>query len=223
MPDDPHRDDLAAAQARIEALERDNEDLRARLEQPPAPQPVPPAAAPPVPPPAPAAAVRPPGVVAASPDRGRTLLLVVRVVPLVVIFAGLVAAILLLRATSARVDGTVTASGPRLGSWTMPVHACRSGQTKGFFGVDLWESQDDPRDVRLIRDPVAGTVVNVNEPAPSTKAVQFREGSCKVLDAVVEQRNSSVNDVVNVRGHLVMDCTEGGDHVEGRATFENCH
>lgn len=92
--------------------------------------------------------------------------------------------------------------------------ACRSGQARGFSGVELTSS--DARVVRLVTTPTSqAQVVLLNVGMPAVLQ------NCGPL--TYEVQNSTVNNVRNVRGMAQIQCTDGTHTVQGAVTYENCH
>lgn len=122
------------------------------------------------------------------------------------------------------VQGSFTASGPRVHTWTLVADACRSGEPDGFFGVDLTASETPRVGVRVIKDAVRGLVVQVKEDGPAGGSVLFsKDSSCAVLDGDVRRGNTATNDVQDMEGFLELNCRDGDDRVSGKASFDHCH
>jgi hypothetical protein len=119
--------------------------------------------------------------------------------------------------------GELQSSGGELGTWTMSVDQCESGEPKGFFGVDLYTSDDERLGVRIIDDPVHGIQVNVNIPESDNRAVPLRPGDCAVLDAQVYQQNKRTNWIWHMAGSLRIDCETKGGRLLGEVEFEDCY
>ncbi|MDP3276459.1 MAG: hypothetical protein Q8Q09_14775 [Deltaproteobacteria bacterium] len=93
--------------------------------------------------------------------------------------------------------------------------SCNSGQALGFAGVEL-HADDDDRRVRIVSLPTTQTQVVV---LGGGTIVQL--SNCGLMN--LETQNSTVNDVRNVRGNVMLQCTDGVHNVSGAITFENCH
>ena len=137
---------------------------------------------------------------------------VMAIVPLVGISAG----VFMATSMATKVEGELTFDDDSLGSFTYVSDRCRSGQLRGFFGVELTSETQTGTVVRLIRDPATGPVLVVDQGAGLTR---FTPETCDALVINVEQTNSSVNDVWVVRGSASIACPG----VVGDLTFSNCH
>ena len=94
--------------------------------------------------------------------------------------------------------------------------SCRSGQVYGFSGVEL--TAKDGRKLRLVMRP-DGQSEALLFPANSTTGTNL--GACGAF--VVNQQNSSINDIKNVEGNATLSCSADGHSISGSVTFENCH
>ncbi len=118
-------------------------------------------------------------------------------------------------ATKSEVSGALTASAP-LGSWTFQPDDCGSGQLEGFAGVVLSSSKDSGTEVRLIKDPVKGTLVVVT--AQGARKV-LEPAQCPVFLVNVERTSTQVNDVWSMQGTSTLDCPG----LRGAVSFAGCH
>lgn len=119
-------------------------------------------------------------------------------------------------ATKSEVSGALSASEP-LGSWTFQPDDCSSGQLEGFAGVVLSSSKDPGRAVRLIKDPVKGTLMVLS--TPGSKNQVFDADQCPVFLINVERSNTQVNDVWSMQGTSTFDCPG----LRGAVSFAGCH
>jgi len=126
---------------------------------------------------------------------------------------GLVVLIALL-ACKSKTGGTLTVDGA-----AFEVDQCRSGQANvpHFDGVDFMDSSG--RRVRFLLQPT-GTVQVFFFPAGTTFTDMLGEGCGSMT---MQQQNSEVNGVKNVKGTVTANCTGGGHTVAANLTFENCH
>jgi hypothetical protein len=134
--------------------------------------------------------------------------------PFVIIGTTLVAFFVM---TSSDVDGTFEASGPRLGSFTFAPDHCTSGQTRGFFGVELTSRESENTVVRAVRDPVRGALIAIER--PDAKPIVLSPEECRSLEVRIDKTSTSINDVWAVEGRAAVDCAE----LRGEVTFEGCH
>lgn len=196
-----YRDDLEASQARAEALsheveklERENAELREHREAPKTPK--------------------------APRTRARWWLPVTFVGGLLAVIAGIVFAVT--SCLKSHVEGAISASGRALGTWTVHPTWCRSGQNSEFRGVQFFEDGGNEHGVGFHQPVGEPAFISVNMQS-SNKSYRFTDRACSVLDGTIQKQSSSVNNVTNLRGHVKFDCTDGGEHVSGDLTFENCH
>jgi hypothetical protein len=114
------------------------------------------------------------------------------------------------------VSGQLRASGA-LGSWTFAPDDCISGQREGFGGVVLTASSQPGRLVRVVRDPVRGSLVVV---ADSERANHVLSADrCAGLVANVNRTSTNINDIWVVEGNVALECEE----LSGSVKFEGCH
>ena len=116
---------------------------------------------------------------------------------------------------SSEVSGTLTATPP-LGAWTFKPDDCASGQLEGFAGVTLKSSDDRGPEVRLIQDPVKGTLVVAT--AHGIRKV-FDAEQCPVFLIHVERSNTQINDVWSMQGTSTLECPG----LRGAVEFSGCH
>ncbi len=153
----------------------------------------------------------PPGVPAAVSKGGGGAL---AALPLVII--GLAVGGFFL-ASSSTLEGTLVASGDRLGAFTFAADACSSGQPRGYFGVELTAQGTPGTVLRAIRDPVRGTLL-VFERNGGQPLVLSPE-NCTTLDVQISQTNTRINGVWVMEGRAHADCAE----LKGSVTFSGCH
>lgn len=117
---------------------------------------------------------------------------------------------------STELAGALKANGP-IGSWTFTPDDCSSGQRVGFGGVVLQSEADSSRVVRVVSDPVKGTLVVV---APRAgKNVVFDAEQCPVFDVRVDRSNTQINDIWAMQGTVTLDCPG----LTGSVSFAGCH
>jgi hypothetical protein len=118
--------------------------------------------------------------------------------------------------TSSDVEGSVTmGEGPERVIFT-PTD-CRSGVPRGFFGVELMSDEVPGTIVRVVRDPVRGSMLAVERGGGTPRV--FGSDACTNLNLNVEQTSTNVNDVWVLRGSARATC-EG---LEMDVRFDGCH
>lgn len=95
--------------------------------------------------------------------------------------------------------------------------SCRNGMVYGYSGVEI--SGKDGWKLRLIQTPSGVGQVIAFGPGSTTGA---ELGACATA-LTVDTQNSTINDVKNVEGKAVLDCTADGLTLKGTVTFSNCH
>jgi len=122
---------------------------------------------------------------------------------------GLVAALSL--GCSAKLSSDITVGGEKF----EPTE-CNNGVSFGFMGVQLKDK--------------AGRRIRLAPNADGTVAVMlFDKGqdvgntvpSCGTMQ--LQQQNSEINGVKNVKGKATLACGEGPGEIKGSISFENCH
>lgn len=114
------------------------------------------------------------------------------------------------------VSGRLQAAGI-LGTWGFEVDDCDSGQLEGFGGVILKSSKAPGRVVRLVKDPVRGSLVVVALPGAPNHVISSE--TCPGLVVNVRRGNTNINDVWTQDGNVRLQCAE----LAGSVTFEGCH
>ncbi len=134
--------------------------------------------------------------------------------PLLIVPAGF---LIFAAASASSVEGTLEGSGERIGAMTFAADDCSSGETRGFFGVELRSSTSPGTVIRPMRDPVRGVLIAVDRGGDSP--VVLTPQDCTTLNVHVERTNTNINDVWGVRGHAHAEC----DELRGRVTFDGCY
>lgn len=124
---------------------------------------------------------------------------------------------LFLFVSASTLEGTLTASG-ELGSWVFTPDDCSSGQRAGFSGVELSSSAHPSHRIRLMRDPVRGNLVIIDDSSQS-RPIVIDTDACRRFDLSIRQTNTSINDVWVMEGSAGLDC----DQLSGHVTFDGCH
>ncbi len=113
---------------------------------------------------------------------------------------------------SNKLSGNVEVNGEKVG-----FNSCRNGLVYGFRGVEL--SGSNGMKLRLGHSPTGEMGVIVFAKGESVgKELRVPCGSLSLSD-----QNSTVNDVKNIQGKAVLDCTAEGYTLKGEVSFENCH
>jgi len=134
------------------------------------------------------------------------------VIPLFVV--GMIALFLFIASTE--VAGRLQATGS-LGTWSFEPDDCNSGQLEGFAGVVLKSSKDPGRIVRVVRDPVRGSLIVVAIPGKPNHVVSSE--TCPRLSIDVRRGNTNINEVWTQDGKVALECKE----LSGTVTFAGCH
>jgi hypothetical protein len=117
---------------------------------------------------------------------------------------------------SSEVSGKLQASDA-LGTWTFEPDDCNSGQLEGFGGVILKSSKDSGRVVRVIKDPVRGSLVVVAAAGKPNHVISPE--TCPRLVVNVRRGNTNINDVWTQDGNVSLECKE----LSGSISFAGCH
>ena len=120
--------------------------------------------------------------------------------------------------TGSHVEGSIDATGGKLGAWVLKPDHCASGQTKGFFGVELDAKEDDQHGVPLIKDPINGSMIIVYAQETGPEGMKYRRADCQVFDLDLVQTGNRFNDVREMRGSAQFDC----ESIRGKVKFSKC-
>lgn len=123
---------------------------------------------------------------------------------------------------STQIHGSVHASGPDLGTWTMTADTCYSGQRTQFYGVKIFQRSDHRLAVVLVDDPVRGYTIKANSTTSGNASLFFKK-DCQVLNANVSQKNVVVNGIRALQGNLFFSCSSDDNRIEGNVEFDGCH
>jgi hypothetical protein len=93
---------------------------------------------------------------------------------------------------------------------------CRSGQARGFAGVEL--ADDQQRRLRLVQ-ALDGTFQAVY--FPPGHSVGQNLGSCGAM--TLQNGIAVVNGIRNVEGSATLNCGGGPNTLKGSIAFEGCH
>ena len=116
------------------------------------------------------------------------------------------------------VSGQIVLEGRE--AFTAPVHFCASGESRGFFGVDL--SSADGTVLRVVSDPIEGTRARLARPGKS--ALVMERKSCPLLLANIQKTGGSVDGLANLEGMVALECKgEHGTRLSAEVTFSDCH
>ncbi len=114
-------------------------------------------------------------------------------------------------ACSNELKGDLTVDGK-----SFALDSCRSGQVYGFVGVEVVSKAGAK--LKIQQTPT-GEAIAYYQQAGAATGVEL--GKCGTFQ--VSTQSSTINDVQNVEGQALMDCTAGGHTVKGNFTFSNCH
>lgn len=135
--------------------------------------------------------------------------------------AGLVALGLLPLGCSNKLNGSATAKLEEGGEFGVTPDECYSGQRESFFGVQLQDTKNG-HILRVVKPATGDYEVLVKLPG-SDKATRFTASTCSKFDVAVSRQNSTINDIANVEGRLVVECASGANTFSAQITFANCH
>jgi hypothetical protein len=113
---------------------------------------------------------------------------------------------------SNKLSGSVTVNGE-----PFAIESCRNGVIHGFRGVELVDKTGMRLRVAALPSGEARVFVI---PAGANVGKELA-GACGEL--VIEDQNSTINDVKNVKGTATLACALDGFEIKGKVTFENCH
>lgn len=102
-------------------------------------------------------------------------------------------------------------------STTFVPDGCRAGSVRGFNGAELTSSEAPGVVVRVIRDPLRGSLIAVERAGGAPDV--FDGERCTRLDIHVQQSDTNINDVWAMEGSADVAC-EG---LQGRVSFSTCH
>ena len=127
---------------------------------------------------------------------------------------GLTFTLAALLACKSSTNGKITVDGAGF-----DVSECRSGQANvpKFEGVDFLDKSG--RRVRFLREP--NGKVQVYFFPPGVTFTDMLGENCGT--ASIENMNSEINGVKNIKGSVTANCTGDGHKVIANVTFEDCH
>jgi hypothetical protein len=123
--------------------------------------------------------------------------------------------------THVTIDGTLNATGPTIGTWTLTPDICQSGFARAFYGVQMFMSRDKELGFVYSEDPSRGPHVTVSIPNTS-QGYGFNSVDCPVMHASL-WRGPMINYVRAIGGTIDLDCSAEGNNLNGHLAFENCH
>jgi hypothetical protein len=118
-----------------------------------------------------------------------------------------------------------------LGDWTLESGKCYSGQRQQYYGAIAYGADDTGIAVKLVKDPIEGWTVVVNQAptcakqaeAGGCKAKVVARNDCKTFDVAVSNTNTTINNIKEVEGHANLDCTTADYELHGKLAFDSCH
>ncbi len=137
---------------------------------------------------------------------------------LIFVASALLAAAPIFFLTSSDIEGSLRTSG-RLGDVTFIPDHCESGQTLGFFGVELTSESQPGKRIRLLRDALKGSMVTVEAAGTSQPLAVLGAADCSQIDVNVRKTNTIVNSIYVVEGQASIECPE----LAGTIQFGGCH
>jgi hypothetical protein len=152
------------------------------------------------------------GPVPQAASDGKATAIAILLLPLLLV-AGLIT--LVVHAFTAGVEGSITAKGA-LGDFTFQPDDCASGQTMGFFGVELTSEHDTKRRIRLMNDELGQPkiAVLVDDQKPKVLAAN----QCPGMKLAIVRTNDVTNGVYLVEGAVAADCPL----FRANVTYERC-
>lgn len=128
------------------------------------------------------------------------------------------------------IRGAVHSVGGELGSWDIVLGDCQSGESNGFYGVDLYVAGTKDLRLRYVHDEAKGEIVKIVHPSKQdTMLVLDRNEKCAVLEGSLEKTSFTTwtpkGKIRHLSGRVKFDCkhTGGKGRVTGEATFSHCH
>jgi hypothetical protein len=118
--------------------------------------------------------------------------------------------------TNTSVEGSLQGAG-ELGGWSFTPDDCVSGEREGFGGVVLTSDASAGRALRVVNDPVKGTLLVVVQPGRDN--VVLDKAGCVTFDVRTVRSNTNVNDIWAIDGRVRVECPS----LSGKLTFEGCH
>ena len=123
--------------------------------------------------------------------------------------------VVILSALGPSVEGQLRARG-ELGSWTFVPKSCTSGETLGFFGVELEGGKSETRRLRVMRDELDNPRFAILEAGKPARVIGPAE--CPSLESKVVRTNTRVNGVYVIEGRVAASC----GLLSGTVSFEGC-
>jgi hypothetical protein len=131
---------------------------------------------------------------------------------------------------SGEATGHVESTG-ETGAWVLDKGTCFSGQREQYFGAVALGADGTGIGIKLVKDSVTGwtAVVNMADDCKqavehgSCRAVIFTPASCTTLDVDLANNNTTINDIREIEGKLVLDCKTEKASVKGQLIFDRCH
>lgn len=128
------------------------------------------------------------------------------------------------------IEGSFTATGEPLGTFTFTPAQCRSGQRMSFFGAALLGEGQNDGGILVIEDAVRGKIVKVEVPGSceppdyeKCKVVEIVPSQCETFRLAVQRTGMMVNEIRLVEGSLALKCAfrEGGT-ANADIVFKRC-
>lgn len=116
---------------------------------------------------------------------------------------------------SSEVEGSLSGQGAA-GEWSLTPNACSSGQTLGFYGVELSDEKNASVRIRLMQDAVGLPQVAVLRSGQAPEVITSAE--CPGMRLGVVRTNNVTNDVNLVEGSAKFACPV----LSGSVKYERC-
>jgi hypothetical protein len=122
--------------------------------------------------------------------------------------------------SNAKLEGSFTASGGKLGTWTVTPSGCLDGKERGFEGMLFVFEEGPVRELRIDTARKKQNTVSVHLDDESGSVVQLRERECQVISGErhVSNRQLDGRDMRRLRGNVRIVCPG----LKGQARFDGC-
>src|SRR5688572_24001357 len=122
--------------------------------------------------------------------------------------------------SNAELAGSFSASGGKLGDWTITPTGCLDGKERGFEGMLFVFEEGPVRELRIDTTRKRQNVVSVHLDDEKGSVVQLRERDCQVIDGERHVSNRQLNgrDMRRLRGKVRIVCPG----LKGQAKFDGC-
>jgi hypothetical protein len=117
-------------------------------------------------------------------------------------------------------QGSFTAKGGKLGTWTVTPSRCLDGKERGFEGMLFVFDEGPVKELRIDTSRKKHNTLSVHLDDESGSVVQLRERDCQSIRGETHVSNRTLNGrpMRRLRGNLRIICPG----LEGQATFDGC-